>query len=420
MGIYETVIPAMGIGLCAIALVQLALWSAHSFGGLTLNRKQFRDQSQRFRQQLKSTRTRTDDTDKFSWHGFRHFRVSQLVRETKNCTSVYLVPEDGKPIASFKPGQHLTFRFQIPGQIKPVVRCYSLSDGPGKPHYRISVKEMAPPADRPELQPGRASHYINHQLQVGDRIEVKAPAGSFVLNVQSEKPVVLLAGGIGITPLVSMIEYLIQQQSNRLILLAYGVNHSDDHVFKEQLAKISIQQANVHLLTCYSFPNPEDQQGVDFHVAGFVSVDLLRPVLPNNDCEFYLCGPPPFMNSIFTGLIEWGVEESKIRFEAFGPASIGKASKLEQAPVVTETVSVKFANADVIASWDGSSESLLELAELNQIEIDSGCRAGSCGTCSTELISGRIKYPENQKVNCEAGRCLVCIARPDGPVELGA
>lgn len=421
MGILDTVVPVIGIGLCAIAVLQCALWSAQSFGYFSIDRQKFKQRRNEFEKTVAQDRRTAQGID-HRWRGFRSFRVDRLVKETSSCTSAYLVPEDGKPIPGFRPGQHLTLRFQVPGQHKPIVRCYSLSDAPGKPHYRISVKQVAPPRDRPELRPGKVSHYINDVLAIGDRIEVKSPAGNFSLDEQTEKPIVLLAGGVGITPMISMLEYLIGQQSTRMVLLAYGVNDSSEHAFKNYLAKASRENANFHLLTCYAQAAATDKNGVDYQCEGFVSAALLRQVLPDNQCEFYLCGPPPFMDSLYNGLIEWGVPESEIRFEAFGPASIGKARKISTEVQTTKdlSVAVTFANSQKVVSWDGTCESLLELAEANEVEIDSGCRAGSCGTCRTELISGKVKYPDGQEVNCEPGHCLVCIARPDGPAELGA
>jgi ferredoxin-NADP reductase len=425
MGLPETILPAIGIGLCLLAMCQVALWSSQSLGFRKLGRQQFSENAKRFRAQIRDPLgDNSSDMTTATWAGFRNFRVDSLVKETDTCTSVYLVPEDGKPIPHFHPGQHLTFRFTIPGQAKPVVRCYSLSDGPGKAYYRISVKIASPPHDRDELPPGKASSYINQLMQVGQIVPVKAPAGHFFLNEESNKPVVLLAGGVGITPMVSMLDRLIATQSQRLILLAYGINHSADHAFKQLLAAISEQHPNVHLLNCYSRPQATDHAGVDYHLDGRVSTDLLQQVLPDPDCEFYLCGPPPFMKSLYEGLLEWGVAESDIRYEAFGPASIGKRpSKSADVPCpapAAEPVAIKFAVSDATAVWDGSHESLLEFAEASGIPVDSGCRAGSCGSCSVEVIAGKIEYSDGQKPNCEPGHCLTCIARPNGPVELGA
>jgi ferredoxin len=129
------------------------------------------------------------------------------------------------------------------------------------------------------------------------------------------------------------------------------------------------------------------------------------------------------MTSLYEGLLAWGVEPVNIRFEAFGPASIGRP---DSNPVATdsptrtfELVPVNFSKSEVVANWDGSHVTLLEFAEAQGIPVDSGCRAGSCGSCATAIVSGSVKYSTGKQPACGSGECLLCIARPDGPLELG-
>ncbi|MFK7766163.1 MAG: 2Fe-2S iron-sulfur cluster-binding protein [Mariniblastus sp.] len=429
----QTAIPFAGIALCVMSLFQFALWSRQSLNLISENKKQFELSRELMRNQIQERQlaipSKVDsalalsDSNTGAWKGFRSFRVSQLVKETDLCTSVYLLPDDGKSIPAFRPGQHLTFKFQIPGESKPIVRCYSLSSAPGKDYYRISVKAVPAPRDKPEFPPGRASNYINHALSVGQRIDVKAPSGHFVLDENSDVPVVMLAGGIGVTPMVSISDHLLGESSNRQILLMYGVQHGKDHAFKEHFANLSEKHENFHVVNCYSHPNKEDIDNRTFHVDGYASVDCLKKVLPSKQCQFYMCGPPPFMESLYSGLLEWGVPESSIFFEAFGPASIGKKKKSESSGTKTSQANgpvVNFATSGTIVRWDSDSESLLELAEANDIVIESGCRAGSCGTCETSVLKGKVTYDDPQNIDCPPGKCLACVARPDGPVELDA
>ena len=182
MDILPNIVPVMGIVLCAVAVCQVALWSAHSIGFFSTEKREFKQQQQGFRAQFQTSSGHPSQhtSNERTWRGYRNFRVDRMVKETANCTSVYLTAEDGKPLAQFRPGQHLTFRFQIPGQNKPIVRCYSLSDGPGKPTYRISVKEVAPPRDKPELRPGKVSLYINRLLTVGNASKSKPQLAIFI------------------------------------------------------------------------------------------------------------------------------------------------------------------------------------------------------------------------------------------------
>jgi len=116
------------------------------------------------------------------------------------------------------------------------------------------------------------------------------------------------------------------------------------------------------------------------------------------------------------------VHESDIRFEAFGPASIGKPKPDASRENSKQTAchSIKFAQSETTLVWDDSHQSILELAEANDISIDSGCRAGNCGTCEIELISGAVAYPDGLKPDCQAGHCLACVARPTTATELDA
>lgn len=405
-----------------MVLMQFALWSTKSLGLSSANRKQFDLSLECFRKQIESSSPALQTKRApvaGHWNGYRTFRVSRLVQETNVCSSVYLQAEDGKPIVSFQPGQHLTLKLAIAGEPKPVVRCYSLSDRPAQDFYRITVKSTSATAPGPV---GRVSNFINKSLTENDRIEIKAPSGHFVLDEESNDPIVLLAGGIGITPMMSMVNHLIATRSERMILLVYGAKNTADHTFKKTLQRLSRNNANLHIVNCYSQPGPDDVEGEDYLVKGFASVDLLKNVLPNNQCQFYLCGPPAFMESLHAGLMEWGVPDRRIFFEAFGPASVGRSRTTPSLPVSSDELgaSVRFRKSNISVQWDSSHQSLLELADSSDAYIDSGCRAGSCGTCQTGLLKGKVTYPENHAIDCPPGMCLACIARPDGPIELDA
>ena len=454
----------LGVALCAVALVQMGLWAASSLQMLFQNRRQFEVSRQLMLQQIEqvieervahaegpsegsavaSHSPAVSNVDESgAWVGYRSFVIEQVNKETPTTTSLYLVPEDGKPIASFRAGQHLTLRFAIPGQAKPVVRCYSLSSGfvasdldspLKKPHYRITVKQQtttlnAVAGQPPHVHHGVASTFINQSLCGGDRVEAKAPAGHFWMDEDSSMPIVMLAGGIGITPMVSMLERLRALQvkntdspnATRTAILFYGVRNSAEHAFAKHLEVLAASMTNVHVINCYSQPLASDVPETQFHVRGFVSIELLRQVLENNHFQFYLCGPPPFMESLYQGLVDWQVPENRIHFEAFGPASIGpkKTSSMNGSTThVGEVAPVTFVQSGKAALWDGQHDSLLDLAEANQLFPDSGCRAGSCGSCETGLTSGKVVYPEGERPDCAPGKCLLCIARPDGAVEL--
>ena len=358
-----------------------------------------------------------------AWSGFRKFRVEGKVLEAESCCSFYLAPHDGRPLPAFLPGQYLTFRLQIPEQPREMTRCYSLSDSPDHPdYYRVTIKRIPPPPKSTDVPPGLVSSHFHDRLQVGDIVDVKAPSGRFHLDVNSRTPVVLIGGGIGVTPALSMLNYLIAAPGKREVWFFYGVRNGREHVLKDYLREIAEQNPQVHLVLCYSDPLPGEEPEKDYTFSERVSVDLFKRVLEVNNFDFYICGPPPMMESLVKDLSEWGVPEERINFEAFGPASVKRLPKAESAQVAdTAGVEVSFVRAGKTVPWSNATGSLLELAEAHGIRIDSGCRAGSCGTCITAIRDGQVDYPSGKPdFDIEKGSCLACVAVPKGALSLNA
>lgn len=363
------------------------------------------------------------DKSQAAWSGFRKFRVEGKVLEAESCCSFYLAPHDGRPLPAYLPGQYLTFRLQIPGQPREVTRCYSLSDSPDhSDYYRVTIKRIPPPGGSPDAPAGLVSSHFHDRLQVGDILDVKAPSGHFHLDVDSRTPVVLVGGGIGVTPALSMLNYLATAPAKRDVWFFYGVRNGNEHILKDYLREIAEQNPHIHVVACYSDPLSTDRETEDFHFRERVSVDLFKRVLEVNNFEFYICGPPPMMESLTKGLAEWGVPEAQIHFEAFGPASVKKVAKppTAGAPDAGE-VEVNFVRSNKTVRWSSAAGTLLELAEAHGIRLDSGCRAGSCGTCVTAIRDGKVDYVGgNPDFDIEKGSCLACVAVPKGALSLDA
>jgi hypothetical protein len=358
-----------------------------------------------------------------AWSGFRKFRVEGKVLEAESCCSFYLAPHDGRPLPAYLPGQYLTFRLQIPGQSREVTRCYSLSDSPDhSDYYRVTIKRIPPPRGVSDAPAGLVSSHFHDRIQVGDILDVKAPSGHFHLNIESRTPVVLVGGGIGVTPALSMLNYLVSSPGRREVWFFYGVRNGQEHILKDYLREIAEQHPHIHFVACYSDPLASDRAEEDFHFAERVSVDLFKRVLKVNNFEFYVCGPPPMMESLTKGLAEWGVPEEHIHFEAFGPASVKKIAKPEtKGSVDTSGVEVNFVRSNKTVLWSEGAGTLLELAEAHGIRLDSGCRAGSCGTCVTAIRDGKVDYlGGNPDFDIEKGSCLACVAVPRGALSLDA
>lgn len=419
----NTVISVFGFAVIALALAYVVALVAHLVSQ-HLKTKAFHDAERELLQQrarrLANPLTVLGEqggAGGAAWAGFRKFVLTGKVLEAENICSFYFAPHDGRALPPFLPGQYLTFHLQIPGQTKQVTRCYSLSDSPSHPdYYRVTVKRLAPPPGRDDQPPGLGSTFFHHGLQSGDIVDVKAPAGQFYLETSHPTPVVLIAGGIGLTPVLSMLNHIVETGSLRDTWLFYGVRHSGEHAMKEHIREVANEHPNVHLHVCYSDPAPDDRPGVDYDHAERVSVDLFKRLLPSSNYDFYICGPPPMMDSLVQGLQAWGVPKDKIHFEAFGPASVKTVAKPQAAGAVTVT----FARSGKALTWMGEHGSLLDFAEAHGIAIESGCRAGNCGTCQTAVRAGAVEYLHDPGASVEQGSCLACIALPRGDLSLDA
>ena len=354
-----------------------------------------------------------------AWRGLRPFRVERKLIEDSagSICSFYLVPTDGQPLPTFLPGQFLTFKLDLPTE--QIVRCYSLSDAPRPGHYRVSIKRVPAPAGS-ELPPGRSSNHFHDHVAVGDILQVRAPGGYFHID-RSDSPVVLIGGGIGITPMLSMLHWCLAEQPGREVWLFYGVRNGQEAVMKAELAALAVAQPHLHLRFCFSNPLPEDRPGQDYQHHGRVDVDLLRMRLPLKPYHFYICGPTPMMESLVTGLEAWGVPEARIHFEAFGPASIKRKSvAVAENPAPQRDIVVTFTKSGKQLPWQPGDGSLLEFAEANGIQVDSGCRAGGCGSCQTTIRSGEVNYRNPPDYDPEPGSCLLCCCAPKTSVTLEA
>ncbi len=353
------------------------------------------------------------------WNGVRKFSVAKKVPDAGDACSFYLAPHDKKPLPPFKPGQYLTFELEIPGQKKKTIRCYSLSDAVNPDHYRVTIKRCPP--SKPEHPVGLASNFFHDHIHEGTILDVKAPGGHFYLDTAKEFPVVLISGGVGITPCLSMLNELLALGSKREIWWFYGVRHGGEHIMREHVAALAAKHDNIRLHVCYSNPTEQDRLGVDYQHAGRVSVDLFRQLLPSSNYDFFMCGPGPMMESVTKGLAAWGVPDDRVHFEAFGPASVKKAAPpAAAAGSAAPAAKITFGKSGKTVEWDRAAANLLEFATAQGVAIASGCCAGQCGTCVTAIRSGQVSYPQEPGSKPEPGTCLACVALPAGDLVLDA
>lgn len=364
-----------------------------------------------------------------AWSGYREFHVQRKEFEdrSRSICSFYLVPVDGQPLPPFRPGQFLTFQINVDAgnQAKSIVRCYSLSGAPDPACYRVSIKRIGPPPDKPEVPAGLSSNFFHDHVVVGSVLAIKAPSGHFYLPEHDPSPIVLIGGGIGITPMLSMLETSLSRAPDREVWLFYGIRNGTEQMMKSRLCDLAQRYPNFHLHVCYSRPNTDDVPGTDFQHASHVNIALLRQTLNLRPYHFYICGPRQMMESLVPAVADWGIDPERIHFEAFGPSTVPRLNKAaKQQPVSTGTATdlpkVSFATSSRNQQWDPRADSLLEFAEDLGLSVPSGCRAGSCGSCQTTVISGEVEITKEPDFDVSPGCCLLCISRPKTDLVLSA
>jgi len=212
--------------------------------------------------------------------------------------------------------------------------------------------------------------------------------------------------------------------TSREVWLYYGVRNAAEHVMKEHLESLRKAHSNFHLHVCYSSPVEGDVEGVDYHHSGRIDLQLLRSTLKLMRYQFYVCGPRQMMETLVPALAEWGVTTDDIYYESFGPASLIKHENLTRQVTKGETAAqaftITFSKSGKSIPWDPSADSLLEFAEANGIDVESGCRAGSCGSCQTGLADGEVDYNQAPDADVDSGHCLLCITTPRSDLTLVA
>lgn len=249
------------------------------------------------------------------WDGFKPFRVVNKVSQSSEITSFYLQPVDGQPLPNYKPGQYLSLKINDTSLANTELRQYSLSDSHNNENYRISVKRE--PAPQHGIPAGIASNFLHDKVNVDDTILVHAPSGNFYLD-DSDKPIVLISGGVGITPLLSMLNDLTLQNSTRKITWLHGTRNRQTHAFREHINTLNNDLPNLTKVVFYDDVTGATKE-TDYNQEGYMTAQLIKENCPL-DAEFYFCGPLPFMQAVYTTLRQLGVTNEQLHFEIFGPS----------------------------------------------------------------------------------------------------
>ena len=351
-----------------------------------------------------------------AWHPLR---VSRMVDESSVIRSFYLDPTDDAGLTANLAGQHLPIRVQPDADASPVIRTYTLSSAASDGSYRISVK-------RERL----VSSYLHDNIAVGDLIEARPPAGSFTIDAAERRPAVLMAAGVGITPILAMVRHVVYEglrtRRARPTIVFYAARNKAERAFDAELRDLAEQAGGAVRIIRLLEDADGATQGTDYEAIGRIDMDLLRSVLGFDDYDFLMCGPPPFMQAIYNGLRSLNIADHRIYAEAFGPASlkrqIDKANAAPLPPAATKPVAVAFTSSGKEARWTPDSGSLLDLAEARGLTPEFNCRGGSCGTCRTKVLAGAVTYAQQPAFETEGNEVLICCAVPaengDGPERL--
>ena len=253
---------------------------------------------------------------KGGWTGWRPFVVRQKIVESAEITSFYLYPADNGSVEHHLPGQYISLRLFLPELQLLQPRQYSISSAPNGAYYRISVKREAG-SQHPD---GMISNRLHDFINQGDIVDLSAPAGTFVLNTSSDSAKVFISGGVGQTPLLSMLENITINKNNINVPITWvhGCRNEEVHAFKEQVAEITNENSNIHQHIFYEqVKEPQNDK-----YQGWVDLEILKDTILARETEYYICGPAPFIEKHYKFLIENGVQKSVIFFEEFGPASL--------------------------------------------------------------------------------------------------
>jgi ferredoxin-NADP reductase/predicted pyridoxine 5'-phosphate oxidase superfamily flavin-nucleotide-binding protein len=344
-----------------------------------------------------------------SW---RDFKLTKVVDESSVIKSFYFESTTNKVLFPFEAGQYLTIKITPNINQQATIRTYTVSSAPGSKYYRISVKRE---------EHGLVSKFLHDELKIGDVIEAKAPRGDFYIDPKQKRPAVLLAGGVGITPMISMAEHFAKERTrsrnNRSLTIFHSTQTTKQQAFEKDFKLLKMQSGgSINYLSFIDRPAEGEKPGVDYNGTGYITADILRQVLPLDDYDFYLCGPPSFMQSIYDALRNLGVRDIRIYAESFGPASLKRKADLGSKPIEiveeADQAILKFTKSGFEQNWSAGDKTILETAEDHGLIPSYGCRIGACGSCAVKLKTGTVAYRTKTTADHAADEVLICCAVP--------
>lgn len=349
------------------------------------------------------------------WYDVQVVRIDQ---ESDDSRSYYLVDQSGDPLPAFLPGQHLLLeRPSLYGET-PECRCYSLSDDAQAGYWRITVK-------RASDHDKSVSRWLHDTVVVGDKLRVRGPSGAFFLQSCTARHVVFLSAGVGVTPMIPMLQQAVQRPHGSIRFFAQfrDVDHAP---FAEYLLSFAHQFASYaedFRIRLFLTRFPRGVKGEEDNViqeGKFAAVDVCDGIDVLDATDVYLCGPESWLNTMRTGLLDAGIPNENIYFELFhAPASepipsVGREKK-DFVPC-----SVHFRQSNRLAEFASAFPSLLGFAIKTDIPMNSGCRTGACGSCAVRLLEGKVRYTRKPQYPLKPNEILPCVCVPDGNIVVDA
>lgn len=364
------------------------------------------------------------------WKG--ELRIATIFQETPDVRTLRLMSVDGGEFPFvYQPGQFINIQLMIDG--KRVNRSYTLASSPTRSDAcELTIKREPS---------GLASRYIHESLRVGDVLPVSGPSGKFVFTGDNASGVVLIAGGVGITPVISILRYLTDRAWKGAIHFLIVAKTEQDLIFRDELRWLQSRHPNLHV--CITLTRTEPQSMWTGN-RGRATAELMTRVIPNlAQLPVYLCGPNEMMDATTELLLQLGVPSSQIHTEAFSGkkslpvnAETGTVPPVESAPVISPATltamtkqTAKSGMATIRFSRSGHSTqvdadmTILEASEKLSIEIPNECRSGICGQCKTRLLDGTVQMDCEDALSAAektSGIVLACQARPQSDVSVEA
>jgi len=346
-----------------------------------------------------------------NWRG--QLRVGSIIKETPNVKTFRLLPSSDDHFLpfTFVPGQFLNLAFWIGGA--RMNRSYSISSSPTQREYLDLTVRREPR--------GAVSRHIVDLLKVGDKIEAGGPVGKFIFTGKEENSIVLISGGVGITPMVSISRYLTERSWPGDIFFIYACRTPADYIFADEIAALERRNSKLHVVITMTRPEGTDWKGP----RGHLTKELLTQSVPNlTSRRIHLCGPIPMMDATKALLAEMRVPLDQLKTEAFGtpkpsPTAAGTTAKATAAgtgPLVTFSKNNKSAKIH-------TDQTVLELSEELGIGIEFSCRVGTCGVCKVKMTSGEVDQAVQDALDADDktnGIILACQAKPKGAVTVEA